>query len=344
VVRWPAVPEEFLVEELPLYPPCGEGPHTFVRVEKRLRTTEEVARDLARAAGVPVRDVGYAGRKDRVAVARQWLSVPGLAPERARDLELEGARVLEAVPHRHKLRTGHLAGNRFAVRVRDVPPATVARASEALARLVARGVPNRFGAQRFGRDGENAERGLALLRSGRSPRDRRRARFWISALQARVFNEILERRSLPLYCLEAGDRAVVHASGGLFLVEDPAAEQPRADAFAISPTGPLFGTRMERAAGAPAAREEAVMEELGLGGSLRPPRGIRMRGGRRALRVRPEEARVEPAPRGLWVRFRLPPGSYATVVVPALLAAAADDTSGSLGVSLPPEGHEGDRP
>jgi len=344
VARLRAAPEEFVVEELPLYPPCGEGAHTFVLVEKRLRTTEEVARELARAAAVPVRDVGYAGRKDRGAVARQWLSVPGLAPERARELEMEGVRVLDAVPHRHKLRTGHLAGNRFALRVREVDPAVAARAPAALARLVDRGAPNRFGEQRFGRDGENAERGLALLRGGRMPRDRRRARFWVSALQARVFNEVLDRRPLALHRLETGDRAVVHASGGLFLVEDAAAEQSRADAFAISPTGPVFGTRMERPGGAPAAREEAVMAELGLEGNLRPPRGIRMRGGRRALRVRPEEARVEPASDGLWLHFRLPAGSYATVVVDAVLVAAADDKFGSLGVSSEPERHPGERP
>ena len=76
-------PEDFQVEELPLYAPAGEGGHTFVRIEKRLRTTEEVARDLARAAGVRSAEVGYAGRKDRMAIATQWLSVPGLDPSRA---------------------------------------------------------------------------------------------------------------------------------------------------------------------------------------------------------------------------------------------------------------------
>ena len=71
-------PEDFRVDEIPLYAPSGEGGHTFVRVEKRLRTTEEVARELARAAGVRAAEIGYAGRKDRVAVTTQWFSVPGL--------------------------------------------------------------------------------------------------------------------------------------------------------------------------------------------------------------------------------------------------------------------------
>ena len=122
-MRIAATPEDFVVEELPLYAPAGEGAHTFVRVEKRLRTTEEVAADLARAAGVSARDVGYAGRKDRRAVATQWLSVPGLDPERARDLALPGVQVLDAGRHPHKLRTGHLRGNRFELVVRGVDAA-----------------------------------------------------------------------------------------------------------------------------------------------------------------------------------------------------------------------------
>ena len=121
-------PEDFVVDELPLYPCSGEGEHTFVRVEKRLRTTEQVARMLAREAGVRPRDVGYAGRKDRNAVTRQWLSVPGLEPDQALRLELPGVRVLEASRHGNKLRTGHLAGNVFAIRVRGVSTALAEQA------------------------------------------------------------------------------------------------------------------------------------------------------------------------------------------------------------------------
>ena len=126
MARIRAEPEDFRVEELPLYPPCGEGDHTFVRLEKRLLNTEEVAVELARAAGVRPRDVGYVGRKDRVALATQTFSVPGLAPESALALELPGVRVLSALPHRHKLRVGQLAANRFEIRVREAPDAHAA--------------------------------------------------------------------------------------------------------------------------------------------------------------------------------------------------------------------------
>ena len=184
-----------------------------------MRTTEEVARELAKQgrASAP-RDVGYAGRKDRAAVTRQWFSVRGLALRDARALVLRGARVLEAAQHRNKLRTGHLKGNRFELvvderRRRDAR----ARARAPRGALERGGMVNRFGEQRFGRDGENAERALALLR-GERPRgergrlDRREQRFLLSALQAAVFNDFLCRARAAA----RGARAGRHRAGALF--------------------------------------------------------------------------------------------------------------------------------
>jgi tRNA pseudouridine13 synthase len=314
-------PEDFQVDEIPLYRPTGEGEHTFVRVEKRNRTTEEVARDLARAAGVLPREVGYAGRKDRVAVATQWFSVPRLAPDAALRLALPGVRVLEASAHAHRLRTGQLRGNRFRVVVRDLGTKASRTAERRLQRLVRVGLPNRFGGQRFGREGRNAELGRRLLAGELRLRDRRRARFLLSALQAEVFNAVLAEREPHLQRLECGDVAVIHASGALFRVEDPLAEAPRAAVFEISATGPIFGTRVLSPEGEVAARERAVLESHGVpAAKLQAPRGIRMRGARRALRVRPEETRVESIAGALRLGFTLPPGSYATVLIEELLA------------------------
>jgi tRNA pseudouridine13 synthase len=316
-------PEDFVVDELPLYPPAGEGGHTFVRVEKRGRDTEEVARALARAAGAASRDVGYAGRKDRHALTRQWLSVPGLDPERALALELPGARVLEAARHPHKLRTGQLRGNAFAIAVREVDDAAAARAQARLAELARSGLPNRFGGQRFGREADNAERGRAVLSGELRPRDRRAARFLVSALQAAVFNEALARRATPLAAVEPGDVAQVVASGGLFLVEDLAREAPRAARFEISATGPIFGAgaHAPEPAGAPAARERAALAAWGVDEAtlLRTPPGLRLRGARRPLRVPIGDPACEHAGGVLRLRFTLPAGSYATVLLEELL-------------------------
>jgi len=321
-VRVAASPEDFLVDELPLYAPAGEGAHTFVRVEKRLCTTEEVARALARLAGVPPGEVGYAGRKDRVAVARQWLSVPSLDPALLGDFEGDGFRVLEAARHPHKLRTGQLAANRFELVVRELTPEQMSGAAARLAGLVRSGMPNRFGAQRFGRDGRNAEAARALLAGGAPGRDRRAARFLLSALQAEVWNACLDARPLALDAIEVGEVAFLHASGASFVVEDLAREAPRAAAFEISAAGPIFGTRLLEARGAAAERERAALRTHGVPDALRPPRGIRLRGARRPFRVRPEGAACEVvAGAALRLRFTLPPGSYASVLADVLFAA-----------------------
>ena len=320
-MRLRASPEDFRVDELPLYEPSGEGGHTFVLVEKRLRNTDEVARLLARAAGVAPREVGQAGRKDRVAVTRQWFSVPGWAPEAARAFEAEGVRVLAAEAHPHKLRTGQLAGNRFELVVRELSADERQRAEAALARVAREGVANRFGPQRFGRGGANADLGRALLAGEPPGRDRRAARFALSALQAEVFNAWLDRRALPLDQLEAGEVAWVAASGGAFVVEDAEAESRRARAGELHPAGPLPGTRLLEARGAPGERERALFAELGMPLPVRPPRGLRLRGARRPARLMPGELRASPVGEdGLRLHFTLPAGSYATVLVDALLS------------------------
>jgi len=316
-----SVPEDFRVDEIPLYLPTGTGDHTFIRVEKRLRTTEDVVRSLARIAGARARDVGYAGRKDRVAVATQWFSVPRLDPARARDIALPGIKVLEAARHPHKLRTGQLRGNRFRIVVRDLDEQARASVRRRLERSCRLGMPNRFGAQRFGHGGENVQRAQRLLLGQGAAADRRAARFLISALQAAVFNAALAARETPLDQLEQGDVAMVHASGGCFVVEDLAREAPRAAAFEISATGPIFGTRVLEPRGAAAEREREALERFGVvPGNLRPPGGIKLRGSRRSLRVKPEEARASRIDGGLELCFSLPPGSYATVLLDELLS------------------------
>jgi tRNA pseudouridine13 synthase len=326
VIRIRTEPEDFRVDEQPLYAPAGEGGHTFVRVEKRLRTTEAVARDLARAAAARPQEVGYAGRKDRVAVATQWFSVPGLDPDAALALELPGARVLEAVRHPHKLRTGQLRGNRFAIRVRGADATSLARARARGAEIFARGLPNRFGDQRFGRDRDNAERARRFCAGELSVRDRRDARFLVSAWQAEVFNAVLAARPVPIDELEAGDLAMRHDSGGVFAVTDPAREGERARRFEISATGPLFGPRMTWPACDVALRERAVMSAHGLDpDALRLP-GVRARGARRAIRVRPVELSIDGSGEEVLLRFDLPAGSYATVMIEELFGVVEDSS------------------
>jgi tRNA pseudouridine13 synthase len=143
-------PEDFCVSEIPLYLPCGEGEHTYVEIEKRGVTTLEAIRRMARALNAAEREIGYAGMKDARGVTRQTVSIPRVTPEAAVALELPGIRVLSARRHGNKLRLGHLAGNRFAIRVRGTVADGEERAAAIIDVLKRRGVPNCFGLQRFG--------------------------------------------------------------------------------------------------------------------------------------------------------------------------------------------------
>lgn len=154
---------DFIVEEIPLYLPCGEGEHVYARIEKRGVTTLDAIRRLARALKISERDVGYAGMKDARGVTRQTVSLPRVKPDEVLSLELPGIRVLSAERHRNKLKLGHLAGNRFRIRVRGVVPDALERAGAILAVLVERGVPNRFGEQRYGVQGNSHRIGRAML-------------------------------------------------------------------------------------------------------------------------------------------------------------------------------------
>lgn len=158
-------PEDFLVDEIPLYQPSGTGEHVYLLVQKRGMTTLQAARVLARHFGVHHSAVGHAGLKDRRAVTRQVFSVhvPGKRPEDFPMLQHEHMSVLWADLHANKLRTGHLAGNRFSIKVRRVEPAAARHALDALRILERLGVPNRIGEQRFGYLLRNHLVGRAIL-------------------------------------------------------------------------------------------------------------------------------------------------------------------------------------
>ncbi len=156
-------PDDFRVDEIPIYTPSGEGEHLYIEIEKKELTTHDLLRRAAKVFSRPERDIGYAGLKDARATTRQTISIPLVAPEEAEKLADENITILSAVRHKNKLRTGHLFGNRFTIRIRDVEPDAASRGRAILAQLVATGVPNRFGRQRYGSLGNSHLIGRALL-------------------------------------------------------------------------------------------------------------------------------------------------------------------------------------
>src|SRR5690606_1339179 len=183
---------------------------------------KEAVRRIARALDVDPREAGFAGLKDRHAVTRQWASFLFGDPARLEGADIEGVVVLEASRHRNKLRTGHLAANRFDLFVRG---ASAEQAPEARARLeirARRGVPAYFGEQRFGRGGANLEAAHRwLVGGGRAPRDRFQKKLLVSTLQAAIFNELCAERVREgtLDGAIEGDLMRKEETGGLFVSE-----------------------------------------------------------------------------------------------------------------------------
>jgi len=314
--------DDFVVDEELPYAPSGVGDHVFIRIEKRGMTSPAAAQALARALGVRDRDLGIAGMKDRRAVTRQWISLPPpITPEQALAVALPDLRVLEAHRHPHKLRTGHVRANRFVLRVRDVAAGAAERAGAVLAALAqAPGAPNWYGEQRFGRDGDNAARGKALVTGARAlGRDRRMDRLMVSALQSQLFNDwLVARLADGLYrAVIAGD--VLHKrGGGMFDCDDPTTDTARLLAGELVVTGPMFGDRMRSPVdGSPAAaREAAILAGAGLDrGAFATVRAI-AEGTRRDATIEVRDAAVTPVDGStIDVAFTLPGGAYATTVM-----------------------------
>ena len=318
-------PEDFRVDERPLYLPCGEGEHLYIKVTKRLLSTPDLVRRLSSTVGVKVQGIGTAGLKDARAVTTQFLSLHGVAEERISRLKTDEQMLAIEVlgRHRNRLRPGHHAGNRFRLVIRDVNAGAKEAVPAILHELSRRGVPNYFGPQRQGKSGDNHRIGAALLADA-SQRERmsRAKRIWyLNTFQSHLFNQILARRIDRLDRMLAGDWAMKMDNGACFPVEDPSREQPRADRFEISPTGILFGSRVSWAAGEPGEIERAVSVEQGWTPErlTEGARACGFRGERRSLRALLADLEWTLDGTVLTLAFSLPPGAYATSVLRELM-------------------------
>jgi tRNA pseudouridine13 synthase len=382
-------PEDFFVQEIPLYDPVGEGEHVYAEFQKTGLTTFDLIARISHDLKVPQLDIGFAGMKDAAAVTRQVISIRGTTEEAVMGLKIAGVQPLWAIRHNNKLRLGHLSANRFAIKIRNVSPTDVVKIRPVLKELETRGIPNYFGEQRFGFRNNNDLLGAALLRGdhkallsnllgkpikgvddaqsagARAAFDRsdlpyslglwpkrfgmeRRVlhrlikthrpsaavfsiedklrRLWISALQSRVFNQVLAQRLTAgtFDQILPGDLAYKHDNGACFLVDNTAeataTEQPRAAAFEISPTGPLIGYRVSMPEGTPLEIEQAVLAEFQLtAADFRKPGRLKVKGARRATRVKPTDVDLsggvdEHGPH-VTLAFTLPSGAFATVLL-----------------------------
>lgn len=319
-------PEDFRVEELPGFEPSGSGEHLFLRVRKRGLTTDMAAADLARAFGVRRNMVSYAGMKDRWAVTEQWFSLhlPGHTEAPPLGELTPGLEVLAYTRNNRKLRRGALAGNRFRLRLREVSAAPAALSAR-LAWIARHGVPNYFGYQRFGRDGDNVALAAAWFAGDYRPRNRQLEGILLSAARAQLFNQVLAARladgswNRP----RPGDLMMLDGRGSVFPVtaaEELAELGRRALQQQIHPTGPLPGRGGTQPSG-----EVAALEATQLASAQALVDGLQRHGvdaARRALRLRVAGLAWHfPAPGVLELSFSLTSGAYATSVLRELVDA-----------------------
>ena len=322
--RYKVEPEDFVVEEVAAYEPCGNGSHVWMWIEKRGISTLDMLREMGNQLGRHQKWFGIAGLKDAQSISRQWVSMD-LGDEReCEDLDSDYFRVLDVSRHNNKLRLGHLRGNRFHIVLRGTKDGDLEIAQQNLAELERVGVPNYFGEQRFGKRGANLQKGLEILRGDVMTAARRMPRrvfgLVLSAVQSEVFNRVIAARLDRIGTVLPGDLATLHKNGATFVVEDPKLDQVRADAMELSPSGPMPGPDMLVPTGEPLEIELAVLSQLELTGEEFNdlPFGLAS-GERKPLRMPVGEASAVMVENGLELSFTLPKGGYATSVLRELL-------------------------
>ncbi len=330
---------DFIVEEIPLYPFSGEGEHTILHVRKKELTTWEMVKIFSEHLGVPQREIGYAGLKDKHAMTIQYLSFPARHLDRLSTFAHPDIKILSTTRHTNKLRLGHLKGNRFSLRFKKVLGVQQAKIDSVLDWIGSNGVPNYFGYQRFGIHGDNWQEGQAIVEGRLRIRDRKKRQFLISAYQSKRFNDWLSRRieisrllgsfheeeverlmALPAGTLSGaqgqehflkilqGDVMMHYPHGRIFHADDPAAEAVKFAARDRAPTGLIPGKRVQRAIEHARQIEGPFDVSISEDGSRRYawiwPEGI-------TRRYVPEKAHYE-------LGFTLPKGAYATNIVEML--------------------------
>lgn len=316
-----ATAEDFQVDEVLDIPLSGDGEHLWLWVEKRGLNTEEAARRIAKAAGVALRSVSYAGLKDRQALTRQWFSIqlPGKADPDLSAAQSDTLRILKTTRHKRKLQRGAHAANGFTLRLTQL----VADKEGLQARLemIARqGIPNYFGAQRFGYQGGNLREAREYAARQALPEQRAVRSRLLSTARSYLFNQVLAARVADgsWQRAQVGDLLAFTDSRSFFPAGEAECNDPRLAILDLHPTGPLWGSGPSPASGAAFALEQATGErEAAL-------RDWLVRAGmeheRRILRLPIGGLTWHyPEPDILQLEFVLPAGCFATALVRELV-------------------------
>ncbi len=327
---------DFVVEENPLYEFSGEGEHLILFVRKKNLSTLELVSAIAKYLGIKNKEIGYAGLKDKHAMTKQYISLHKKHEESLENFNHENIKILSKTYHNNKIRIGHLKSNRFYIKVKKVNPTSAAKIDEALKNISKDGMPNFFGYQRFGRDGDNHIDGEKIAKGKKKERNPKIKKLLISAYQSHLFNLWLSRRleintlinnfkseelvevlNMPKIELDklkeqkhpckllSGDIMEHYPHGRLFDFDGSEQDLTRFNERDISVTGLLCGKKARLSSDLARQIEKDFDDEINADGT------------RRYAWVYPTdvEGRFNPIEAQYEFNFTLPKGSYATVLL-----------------------------
>ncbi|RAX54242.1 tRNA pseudouridine(13) synthase TruD [Helicobacter sp. 16-1353] len=187
-------PRNFIVEEIPLYPFSGSGEHLIIKIRKKNLSTMEMLNILSKNLNIKRFEIGYAGLKDKNALTTQYISINKKLAKNIESLQIENIKILDITYHENKIKLGHLKGNKFFIRLKKLNKIDAEKLKNACRIVLDSGIPNYFGAQRFGKNGDNYKEGKAILEKTLRIRDRKISQFLISSYQSYLFNKWLNYR------------------------------------------------------------------------------------------------------------------------------------------------------
>lgn len=319
------IPDNFIVEEVPVYSPSGEGEHVYINITKKLLTTKDVEKTLSNLFQFSQEKIGTAGLKDKNAITTQTFSLlfDGINKDKEekekkldeikKKIEETGLKVNWISSHTNKLKPGHLLGNNFSIIITNVQENAFEKALKIAELLKKTGVPNYYGEQRFGIKGENTEKALKIINRELRIRDKWLRKFLISSLQSYLCNLYLaERVNLGFNKLLKGDIAKKYDTGGLFVVEDITKEQERYNKKEIGFTAPMYGKDLWKAENESGKLEEDILLKTEI--SIDKLENY-CSGTRRLGRLLLDNLKVEKVENGIKLNFFLPKGAFATIVL-----------------------------
>lgn len=333
--------DDFVVTEVPLYEFSGEGEHLVLTLRKKDLSTWDAVNILSDHLGCKQKEIGYAGLKDKNAMTIQHISIPKQFAQALEKFEHPNIKILDTILHNNKIRVGHLKGNKFFIRLKHVSPFNAKKIEEVLAKIVQFGIPNYFGFQRFGIEGDNYIKGYEIATNKRKERNKKLFQMYINALQSHCFNQWLSYRieisklidsfDAPLleekigmpketikllqkqkhpFKLLPGDLMSHYPYGRIFHIEDLDAEVEKFMLLDRVPTGLLPGKKIKLADGLAREIEQKYDVPLKL-----------TDGSRRFAWIFPEnlESNYKEEPAHMELNFYLPKGSYATTLIDELI-------------------------